>query len=772
MKKLYLATILSSILIITGCAKSSENTIDINNIDNTFVMTKNKDGEDKYVKDVYIKYLNKDEEKIASNIPYSNDIKYVNSDKSIYIQDLENNLYKYTDGQEKELIGKELIDLDYEYDLYLKSFDVSKNGKTVAYLTEDKSLYIKFPNKDKEKIASNICTKYVMDDEGEYIYYLNEDNDFYSYNINGEKNKIASDVEFFRISNDGSTTVYLNKDKNLYKKDILSDEKIKIDFGDINIYDLSIYKDKNLVYLNDFNYEKNIGELYLFTDTNEKVKIASDVKDYYKVGNEFYYLNADNVLYKKSINDSMSNKIASDVEDFYADENMIAYLNNDGELYKLEKNKESVKVGNDIEHGYSWSIINKKLIYINKNNELFIDGKNIDKEILTFSHNGNLVYYVKKDNKLYSYDIENEEIKIEIDNVDKYSDIYLGEVHFFTNLLNAYELVGYWRVKSEVNDEYLLEINESGKLIFYSNEDGKLNKEYFDYELINNSENYISMVGKGEWNELYIDITREDANNITLNVGGTIELGERISNSEADKIKKQRNNINTSEINNQVNWTIADSSSVLNDGNNISYSPSNVLDSKTSTVWSEGVQGDGIGEWIEISTGGDIGKVNSIAISNGFTKSTDLYYKNNRIKKANLEFSDGTNKIVEFKDNTLDEQVIDIGGKETSYVRLTILEVYKGNKYQDTCISTISINKISSNNDVQQEFTGEDAIRIAKKTYGDDEDTVYQYDSEPIYTETGKHYRVILKSNAMMKQGGSGTLFSIIVSENGNVTEE
>lgn len=772
MKKLYLATILSSILIITGCAKSSENTIDINNIDNIFVMTKNKDGEDKYVKDVYIKYLNKDEEKIASNIPYSNDIKYVNSDKSIYIQDLENNLFKYTDGQEKELIGKELIDLDYEYELYLKSFDVSKNGKTVAYLTEDKSLYIKFPNKDKEKIANNVWTKYVMDDEGKIIYYLNEDNDFYSYNINGEKNKIASDVEFFRISNDGNTTVYLSKDKDLYKKDILSGEKIKIDSGKINIYDLSVYEDKNLVYLNDFDYEKNKGELYFITGENEKFKIASDVKKYYKVGNIFYYLNIDNVLYKKSINDNISDKIATDIEDFYADENIITYLNNDGELYKLEKNKEPLKVGNDIEYGYTWSIINNKLIYVNKNDDLFIDGKNIDKEILTFSHNGNLVYYVKKDNKLYSYNIENEEKKIEIDNVDKYSDIYLGEVHFFTNLLNAYELVGYWKVKSDVNDEYLLEINESGKLIFYSNEDGKLNKEYFDYELINNSENYISMVGKGEWNELYIDITREDANNITLNVGGTIELGERISNSEADKIKKQRNNINTSEINNQVNWTIADSSSVLNDGNNISYSPSNVLDSKTSTVWSEGVQGDGIGEWIEISTGGDIGKVNSIAISNGFTKSTDLYYKNNRIKKANLEFSDGTNKIVEFKDNTLDEQVIDIGGKETSYVRLTILEVYKGNKYQDTCISTISINKISSNNDVQQEFTGEDAIRIAKKTYGDDEDTVYQYDSEPIYTETGKHYRVILKSNAMMKQGGSGTLFSIIVSENGNITEE
>ena len=57
-----------------------------------------------------------------------------------------------------------------------------------------------------------------------------------------------------------------------------------------------------------------------------------------------------------------------------------------------------------------------------------------------------------------------------------------------------------------------------------------------------------------------------------------------------------------------------------------------------------------------------------------------------------VEFSDGESQIIELEDNFIREQEISIDKKISSYVKLTILEVYSGSKYDDTCIGSISIN--------------------------------------------------------------------------------
>ncbi len=132
----------------------------------------------------------------------------------------------------------------------------------------------------------------------------------------------------------------------------------------------------------------------------------------------------------------------------------------------------------------------------------------------------------------------------------------------------------------------------------------------------------------------------------------------------------------------------ASSSSILNDSSNMSYDPQNVVDKDYSTKWAEGASGDGIGEWIQVScTQGDA-SVSQIKIVNGLATDMDKFYKNNRVKKAKLTFSDGSETTINL-DDTASEQVIDIGYKVTSYVRLTILDVYSGSKYNDTCISEI-----------------------------------------------------------------------------------
>ena len=75
-----------------------------------------------------------------------------------------------------------------------------------------------------------------------------------------------------------------------------------------------------------------------------------------------------------------------------------------------------------------------------------------------------------------------------------------------------------------------------------------------------------------------------------------------------------------------------------------------------------------------------------------YSKTENIYMKNNRIKKVILEFSDKSQQVHELSDNNMDYQTIDIGGINTNSVKVIIQEVYtNGRKYQDTCISEISM---------------------------------------------------------------------------------
>lgn len=125
---------------------------------------------------------------------------------------------------------------------------------------------------------------------------------------------------------------------------------------------------------------------------------------------------------------------------------------------------------------------------------------------------------------------------------------------------------------------------------------------------------------------------------------------------------------------------------------NISYKPEMVLDARPRTSWIEGVDGSGSGEWIQLNFGKNI-NVDNIYILNGLGDVTGkYYYKNHRVKKMLLEFSDGEEQIIELEDNFIREQEIKIDDKITSYIKFTILDVYSGSKYDDTCIGSISIN--------------------------------------------------------------------------------
>lgn len=113
--------------------------------------------------------------------------------------------------------------------------------------------------------------------------------------------------------------------------------------------------------------------------------------------------------------------------------------------------------------------------------------------------------------------------------------------------------------------------------------------------------------------------------------------------------------------------------------------------------WVEGKKGDGIGESFEFDTTYPKGGLPlDIRILNGYVDplKPHLFKENNRIKKALLETDTGIKKEFEFRDEVEFTQII--LPSDVKHIKLTILEVYKGTKYQDTCITAVEVNRKQS----------------------------------------------------------------------------
>lgn len=164
------------------------------------------------------------------------------------------------------------------------------------------------------------------------------------------------------------------------------------------------------------------------------------------------------------------------------------------------------------------------------------------------------------------------------------------------------------------------------------------------------------------------------------------------------------------------------------------YGAHNLFDGNSATCWSEGAKSDGIGEsvWISVKEG-----TKSIVLQNGYAKNKEVFLSNNRIKEAEISILAGINipgevtetgslfntllykktKTIILKDSP-DSQKIAFPFKwkrllkfkksalrsfkkthreklagvkqapQTALIlRLKILSVYSGTKYDDTCLT-------------------------------------------------------------------------------------
>ncbi|HIC32562.1 MAG TPA: hypothetical protein EYO76_11655 [Flavobacteriaceae bacterium] len=135
-------------------------------------------------------------------------------------------------------------------------------------------------------------------------------------------------------------------------------------------------------------------------------------------------------------------------------------------------------------------------------------------------------------------------------------------------------------------------------------------------------------------------------------------------------------------------------SSELKSMKTFSYDAKKANDLSYETAWVEGKDGSGIGEYLEYHFKKYSAPVTKIFVSNGYMKTEESWKNNNRVKKLKLYVNNKPFAILNLKDNRSSQEFVfdynwSKGKQEDNVLRFEILDIYKGNKYNDTAITEI-----------------------------------------------------------------------------------
>jgi hypothetical protein len=135
-------------------------------------------------------------------------------------------------------------------------------------------------------------------------------------------------------------------------------------------------------------------------------------------------------------------------------------------------------------------------------------------------------------------------------------------------------------------------------------------------------------------------------------------------------------------------------SSALPDTNAIRYKAESANDFNYRTAWVEGKPGEGKGEYLEYLFKNESPRVTHVIIANGYVKSEAAWRDNNRVKKLKM-YVNGKPYAILYLEDSRSSQTFEVGllgrnknGKDL-VLRFEIMEVYKGDKYNDTAITEI-----------------------------------------------------------------------------------
>lgn len=124
-------------------------------------------------------------------------------------------------------------------------------------------------------------------------------------------------------------------------------------------------------------------------------------------------------------------------------------------------------------------------------------------------------------------------------------------------------------------------------------------------------------------------------------------------------------------------------------GDRATHDATNLLDHDPKTNWTEGVDGYGVEEYVEF-TFWDTYQLVSVWIRAGNRYDSNHYLDNSRPSQIRLTFSDGSSEDFTLNDIQSSQTLTLSAPVMTSSVRITILDVYKGYRYEDTVISDVS----------------------------------------------------------------------------------
>jgi len=152
--------------------------------------------------------------------------------------------------------------------------------------------------------------------------------------------------------------------------------------------------------------------------------------------------------------------------------------------------------------------------------------------------------------------------------------------------------------------------------------------------------------------------------------------------------------------------SLSATSSLKNSGN-ITYLAENIHDLSYETAWVEGAIGYGFGESITYRFKPENPLITKIIIVNGYVKSEQIWRENSRVKKLKMYVNEEPFAILNLEDSRAEQTFTfkPLGTADTKdwdemkalpkwTIRFEIVEVYIGDKYDDTAISEIYFDGI------------------------------------------------------------------------------
>lgn len=137
-----------------------------------------------------------------------------------------------------------------------------------------------------------------------------------------------------------------------------------------------------------------------------------------------------------------------------------------------------------------------------------------------------------------------------------------------------------------------------------------------------------------------------------------------------------------------------DASSYLPNWRGYTFTPANLLDDDAATSWQPMRRSTGgVGEWVLLRFDAPH-TVTAIELANGLQRTDelgDLYVMNNRVARATLQLSDGSEHPVRFRDSRSTVLVSLPAPRRIEWLRLTVESVYPGSKWNDLALSELHV---------------------------------------------------------------------------------